>query len=159
MIDQYGELAVLQDENAALRHRITELELLHSEQFARARLEQQSGSALPDCEADWQAILDATDEAIIVLAVDGTVLTLNEPAVQRLGGRCDKLIGAQAADRLRADHRRGCGVDRRGAGQWQQRCIGQPGRDRSEGYTCFESRSGQSRFRQCEAGPDCSSQV
>ena len=54
MIDQYGELAVLQDENAALRHRITELELLHSEQFARARLEQQSGSALPDCEADWR---------------------------------------------------------------------------------------------------------
>jgi len=47
--------------------------------------------------------LDATDEAIIVLAVDGTVLTLNELAVQRLGGRRDELIGAQAADRLRAD--------------------------------------------------------
>ncbi len=103
MIEQNGELAALQAENAALRQRITELERLHFKPAADTELHLRSDAPSAISNPDWTVIFDATDEAIIVLGADGTCLALNELAAQRAGLRREELVGARVVDRVPAE--------------------------------------------------------
>jgi PAS domain S-box-containing protein len=53
---------------------------------------------LRNSEAAMRAVLDATTESALLVAIDGTFLALNKTAAQRLGGTVQKLLGKNGVE-------------------------------------------------------------
>jgi PAS domain S-box-containing protein len=57
-------------------------------------------SALRDSEASLRAVLDASDESMSLWTADGTLLTVNRVAAERMGQSAEELVGGKVADIL-----------------------------------------------------------
>jgi PAS domain S-box-containing protein len=62
-------------------------------------------SALRESEANLRAVLDASEEEMFLWSADGTLLTLNQVAACRMGGRVGDIVGRNVEDLLSAESR------------------------------------------------------
>ncbi len=94
-----------------LRNELNELKKSHEQEIARFRKTEQE---LRASEANLSAVLNASDESIILLAADTTILSLNDVAAQRMGLSREEMTGCSVLEILPPDvaERRSPYIDR-----------------------------------------------